>query len=54
MFLEESAKLWATMLEESFKDIEYSYVDVAGVFDKRMGNVINFWRNHPHNVESEP
>jgi hypothetical protein len=34
MFLDESAKLWATMLEESFKGVEYSYVDVAGVFDK--------------------
>jgi hypothetical protein len=51
--LEEIAKVWATMLEECFKDEKCSYVDVAGAFDKRMGDVINFWRKHLHNAESD-
>ena len=34
--LEEAAKLWAIIFEESFKDAECSYVDVMDTFDKRM------------------
>jgi hypothetical protein len=50
--LEEATKLWATMLEESFKDAKCSYVDATDSCDKKMGDVINFWRSHLHNVES--
>jgi hypothetical protein len=51
--LEEAAKLRATMSEESFKDEKCSYVIAAGVFDKRMGDVIYFWRYHLCDAESE-
>jgi hypothetical protein len=40
--LEEVAKLWATILEESFQDAECFYVDAASAFDKRMGDVVHF------------
>jgi hypothetical protein len=44
--LEEATKLWATMSEESFKGAKCSYVDAAGAFDKKMGDVIYHWRCH--------
>jgi hypothetical protein len=40
--LEEAAKFWGTILEESYKDAKCSNMDAAGVFDKKMGDVINF------------
>jgi hypothetical protein len=51
--LEEAAMLRATTSEESFTVVNRSYVDAAGAFDKRMAEVINEWRHHLHDVESE-
>jgi hypothetical protein len=44
--LEEAAMLRATTSEESFMGAKCSYVDAAGVFDKRMADVIYRWRRH--------
>jgi hypothetical protein len=51
--LEEAAMLRATTSEESFMGAKCSYVDAAGVFDKRMADVIYRWRRHLEDAESE-
>ena len=51
--LKNVVKLWATISEESFKDVECSYVDVAGASNKRMDDVVHFWKNHLYNAESK-
>jgi hypothetical protein len=51
--LEEATKLRATMSKESFKDAECSYMDVVGAFDKKMGDIINFWGSHLRNIQSK-
>jgi hypothetical protein len=51
--LEEAAMLRATTSEESFTVVNCSYVDAAGAFDKRMAEVINQWRHHLQDAESE-
>jgi hypothetical protein len=40
--LEEVVKLRAIMSEESFKDVECSYVDAASAFDKKMDDIVHF------------
>jgi len=50
--LEEAAMLRATTSEESFVDAEHSYVDVAGAFDRRINDVIDHWRRHVGEAES--
>jgi hypothetical protein len=51
--LEEAVMLRATMLEESFVGVKYSYVDAAGAFNKRMADVIYHWRHHLEDAESK-
>jgi hypothetical protein len=51
--LEEATMLRATTSEESFTVVKRSYVDAAGVFDKRMADVIYQWRRHLQDAESE-
>jgi hypothetical protein len=51
--LEEGAKLWSIMSEQSFKDPKCSYVDAIGAFVKKMGDVIYFRKCHPPNAKSK-
>jgi hypothetical protein len=51
--LEEAAMLRATTSKESFAVVKHSYVDAAGMFDKRMADVIYQWRRHLQDAESE-
>jgi hypothetical protein len=44
--LEEAAMLQATTSEDSFMGAKCSYVDASGAFDKRMADVIYYWRRH--------
>ena len=51
--LEEATMLQAIMSEESFVAIERSYVDVAGTFEKKMVDVIHYWKCHLEDAESK-
>ena len=51
--LEEATMLRATMSEESFVATKYSYVDVAGAFDKEMANIIHHWKCRIEDDESK-
>ena len=43
----------ATTSEESFAVVKCSYVDAAGVFDKKMVDVIYHWRRHLEDTKSK-
>jgi hypothetical protein len=50
---EEAAMLWATTSKESFMGAKCSYVDAAGVFVKRMADIIYHSRRHLQDTDSE-
>ena len=51
--LEEVAMLLLQCQRKSLKMQKCSYVDAMGAFDKRMDDVINFWKSHLHNAKLE-
>ena len=51
--LEEAAKLRVSTKEDSFEDVECSYWDASQAFDRRIGDVIGYWRNVLEKPEGE-
>ena len=51
--LEEAAKLRCLTEEASFKDVECSYWNAVSAFDRRIGDVIVYWRNVLQKPEGE-
>lgn len=51
--LEAAAKLRSTMDETTFKDVGCCYWDAVHAFDRRIGDVIKYWRNKLHKSHEE-